>query len=384
MKDLYSSLEYHRSFACIDLTAIRANFDALKSRLAHGTKTMAVVKADAYGHGAVKVAKALEERADYFAVAAIDEAIELRESGIGNPILILSYTCPNQFEALLENDLIPSIYSYDDALKLSETAAGLGKTAAIHIAVDTGMGRIGYIPCEESADIIKSISELENIEVEGIFTHFACADSRDKTSAMAQKKRFDGFIALLESKGVSIPVKHACNSAAAIDFDSHYDMVRLGVSLYGLYPSDEVATDRISLKPAMEVVSHVIHVKDVEAGIGIGYGHTYVTSEKRRIATVCIGYADGFNRAFSNKGYVLIHGKKAPVTGRVCMDQIMVDVTDIDGVSVGDHAVILGTSGDEKITAEELGAMCDSFNYEVVCTFLPRVIRVYCEDGEMI
>lgn len=380
----HSSFEYHRSFACVDLTAIKSNFDTLKSRISPETKTMAIVKADAYGHGAVRVAKALEGRADYFAVADIEEALELRENGIKKPVLILSYTNPGLFGELVSNNLTATVYCLEDAVKLSETASELKKNAIIHIAVDTGMNRIGFEDCAESAKIIKKISELPFIEIEGIFTHFACSDSADKTSAFAQKNRFDKFIAQLEKEGVNIPVRHACNSAAVIDFDSHYDMVRIGISLYGLYPSDEVLADRVNLKPAMEVVSHIIHVKDVEAGAGIGYGHSYVTSDKIRVATVCIGYADGFNRAFSNRGYVLIGGKKAPVIGRVCMDQIMVDITGIDGVSVGDYVVIMGTSGDEKITAEELGSMCDSFNYEVICTFMPRVIRIYCENNEIV
>ena len=373
----HRSPEYHRSFAYIDLKAIKSNFDALKSRTSPGTKALAVVKADAYGHGAVRVAKALESRADYFAVAVIEEGLELRNAGIKKPILILSFTSPYQFEQLINNDLIPSIYCYEDAEKLSQTARKLGKKAVIHVAVDTGMSRIGFRDNEESADTVKKITELPFIEVEGLFSHFACADATDKASALSQKDRFDSFISLLEKRDVNIPIKHICNSAAIIDFDTHYDMVRMGVSLYGMYPSDEVFKDRITLKPAMEVVSHVIHIKVVEAGTKIGYGHTYTAPENRTIATVCIGYADGFNRAFSNKGYVLIKGKKAPITGKVCMDQIMVDITDIDGVEIGDHAVVLGKSGDEEITAEQLGEMCCSFNYEVVCTFMPRVIRLY-------
>ncbi len=379
----YKSLEYHRSFACIDLTAVKSNFDSLRSRLKPKTKTMAIVKADAYGHGALRVARALESRADYFAVAVIEEALELREGGIKNPILILAYTSPYQFETLIKNELIATIYSLNDAKILSETAVKLGKKAVIHVAVDTGMSRIGFGDSEESAETIKTIASLPFIEIEGMFTHFACADSGDKDSFLSQQKRFDGFIALLESKGVNIPLKHACNSAAIIDSDNHYNMVRMGIALYGLYPSDEVLSERVALRPAMEVVSHVVHVKDVEAGVGIGYGHTYVTKEKRRIATVCIGYADGFSRSLSNKGYVLIKGKKAPITGRVCMDMIMVDVTDIENVSVGDCAVIMGESGNEKITAETFGEMCGSFNYEVICTFMPRVIRVYYENGEI-
>ncbi|MDD7193677.1 MAG: alanine racemase [Clostridiaceae bacterium] len=375
--------DYHRSFACIDLDAIKSNFDSLKSRVPSSVKTMAVVKANAYGHGAIRVAKALEKKADYFAVAVIEEAIELRNGGIKNPILILSYTSPYQFEALINNELIPSVYRYEDAEMLSQEACRLGKTAVIHIAVDTGMSRIGFKDSEKSADTVKKISELPNIRVEGIFSHFACADAEDKACALGQKKRFDNFIAMLEERGLTIPVKHICNSASIIDFDFSYDMVRMGISLYGLYPSDEVKKDSVSLTPAMEVVSHIIHIKEIEAGTGVGYGHIYIAPEKRKIATVCIGYADGFNRAFSNKGYVLINGKKAPITGKVCMDQIMVDITDIKDAKIGDHVIIMGSSNGETITAEQLGQMCESFNYEVVCTFMPRVMRLYYENGEL-
>lgn len=384
METKHNSIEYHRSYVRVNLTAIKSNFDALKACLKPETKTMAIVKANAYGHGSVRVAKELESSADYFAVAALEEAMELRENGIKTPILILAYTSPSQYEELINNNIITTIYSLNDAKLLSQTAEKLGRKAVIHVAVDTGMGRIGFSDDAESAEIIETISKLPCIEIEGIFTHFACADMRDKTSALGQKKRFDDFIALIEEKNINIPVKHACNSAAILDLDCHYDMVRMGISLYGLYPSDEVMTERVKLTPAMEVISHVIHIKDVEPGIGISYGHTYVTKEKRRIATVCIGYADGFDRAYSNKGYVLINGKKAPIVGRVCMDQIMVDVTDIDDVHVGDNAVIMGKSKGETITAEELGAMCGSFNYEVICTFMPRVTRVYYENGKRV
>ena len=384
MRSKYSSLEYHRSFVRVDLAAIRSNFDALKGILAPETKTMAIVKANAYGHGSVRVARELEGKADYFAVAALEEAMELRENGIKTPVLILAYTSPSQYEELINNDIATTIYSLDEAKLLSGTAEKLGKKAVIHIAVDTGMGRIGFFDNEESIGTIEKISELPFIEIEGIFTHFACADMSDKTSAFSQKERFDKFISMLESRNINIPIKHASNSAAIIDLDCRYDMVRMGIALYGLYPSDEIDTDRIALTPAMEVVSHVIHIKDVEPGTGISYGHTYVTAEKRRIATDCIGYADGFNRAFSNKGYVLINGRKAPITGRVCMDQIIVDVTDIDDVRVGDDVIIMGESCGAVITAEGLGEMCGSFNYEVVCTFMPRVTRVYYDNDKRV
>ncbi len=340
---------------------------------------MAIVKANAYGHGAVRVAKALEERADYFAVADIEEALELRENGIKNPVLILSYTSPEYCDVLIENNVISTVYSFDDACKISQAASALDQKAVIHIAVDTGMNRIGFKDCDESVEIIEKISKLENIEVEGIFTHFACADCKDKSSATTQKERFDSFIKKLEERNVNIPIKHSCNSAGIIDLDCHYDMVRMGIALYGLYPSDEVHREKIHLKPAMEVCSRIIHIKDVEEGTGIGYGLTYVAPSKRKIATVCIGYADGYNRALSNKGYVIVNGKKAPITGRVCMDQIMVDITGIDGVNIDDYVIVMGSENGVSITAEELGEMCGSFNYEIICTFMPRVVRIYNE-----
>lgn len=373
-------LHYYRSYARINLACIRNNFDELKKRLAPETKTMAVVKADAYGHGSLEVAKTLENRADYFAVADIAEAVELREGGINTPILILSYTSPYQYEELIALDLTATVYSFADAEKISSMATKLGKTAKIHIAVDTGMGRVGFKDNEESADVVKSINELDNIFIEGIFSHFACADNADKSSAYEQKNRFDKFLALLDDRNVVIPIKHFCNSAAAIDLDCHYNMVRLGISIYGLFPSDEVNKEGLNLKPAMEIVSHIIHIKDVDEGTPIGYGHTYVSPSKRRIATVCIGYADGYQRAFSNKGVVLIRGKRAPVVGRVCMDQIMIDITGIDGVNVGDYVVIMGKNGDEVLSAEELGELAGSFNYEIICTFMPRVIRTYSDE----
>lgn len=378
------SLDFCGGAAYIDLDAIKSNFDALKSLLPSGTKAAAVIKADAYGHGAVETARALSDRADYFAVSVIDEALELRAAGIKTPVMLLSYAAPRRFAAAINNRVALTVYRFEDAEALSETAVRLGKEAVIHIAVDTGMNRIGFRPSAESLDTIKRLAALPNITVEGIFSHFSTADSGDKTYALEQKKKFDGFITALEKEGVRIPIKHICNSAGIIDFDFSYDMVRMGVALYGLYPSEEVDRGKIPLIPAMKVVGRVICVKDVGAGEPIGYGRSYITPEKQKIATVAVGYADGFKRAFSNKGYVLIKGKKAPVRGKVCMDQTMVDVTDIDGVKVGDEAVIMGESGGERITAELLGELCGGFNYEIICTFTPRIKRIYLENGKII
>ena len=368
---------YYRTFAKVDLQAICDNFDALKAKTAPNALSCSVVKADGYGHGSVRVAKVLEERTDYFAVAALEEAIVLRESGIKKPILILGYTHPSQFELLFVYDIIPVIYHVDDAEKLSEVAKEKGTRKKIHTAVDTGMGRIGFKPNEEGADEVKKISVLDGIELEGIFSHYAKADYIDKTSANRQTERFDRFFTLLSERGVEIPIKHICNSAGTIEFDRHYNMVRYGISLYGMYPSEEVDKSRVMLKPAMSVYSHVVHVKWIEKGDGVGYGQIYVADEKRKIATVSVGYADGYNRCMTGKGWVLINGKKAPIRGKVCMDQIMVDITDIDDVKVGDIVVLMGRYGEEEISAELFGELTHSFDYEVVCTFMPRVKRFY-------
>ncbi|MBQ7036317.1 MAG: alanine racemase [Clostridia bacterium] len=377
MDTLHKYPPYIRTFARVSLDAIKENLKVLKAPLKEGVLSMAVVKADGYGHGSVRVARHIEEDVDYFAVACLEEAVTLREGGIKKPILILSYTSPLLYDTVLDFDITPAILSLREAEKLSSLAAIRGKKAKIHVVCDTGMGRIGFTPTEESAGIVRQISLLPGIEIEGLFSHYACADAADKTDALCQMALFDTFIDLLNEKGVHIPIKHISNSAASMDFEKQYNMCRLGIAIYGLYPSDEMDTEKVKLTPAMEVISHVVFVKEVPKDFKIGYGHIYTAPEERRIATVSIGYADGYNRCMTGCGYVLIRGKKAPVVGKVCMDQIMVDVTDIPDVSVEDEAVILGRSGDETITAEDLGALCHSFNYEVVCNFMPRVARIY-------
>lgn len=367
---------YHRAFREIDLSAIEHNFNELSKRINPDTKKCAVIKADAYGHGAVEVAKRLENKADYFAVAAIEEALELRENGITAPVLILAYTHPELYGELIENDITAAIYSYEDACLLNEKAKTLGKKAKVHIAVDTGMSRIGFDTSDNSAEEIKKITELSNIFTEGIFSHFAKADFEDKSHAKEQEKFFDAFLHKLSLKGMDIPIKHLFNSAAILSFENKYDMVRMGVALYGISPFDYPA-DNIGLIPAMTVKTHIIHLHTVEEGTGVGYGHLYVAKEKRTIATLSIGYADGLKRRLSGIGYVLIGGKKAPITGRVCMDLVMVDVTGIENINIGDQAVIIGKSGNEEISAEEYGRMYGSFAYEVLSTFMPRVKKIY-------
>ena len=368
--------KYIRAYAKVNLEAISRNFDILKAHIGSNVKTMAVVKADAYGHGSTEVAKILARKADYFAVATLSEGIELRQQGIENPILVLGYTSPAEYDELLDYGIIPTLYNTDEAILLNAEAENKGKRAIVHIAVDTGMSRIGFKDDSTGIEAVKEISQLDSIEIEGIFSHYATADMKDKSFAAAQTDRFDDFISRLEALGISIPVKHLCNSAATIDLDKKYDLVRLGIALYGLFPSDEVRHE-LPLTPAMEVFSHVIHIKEIEAGTGVGYGQIYTAPDRRKIATVSIGYADGFNRCLSDGGYILINGKKAPLVGKVCMDQIMVDVTGIDNVGVGDRVVILGRSGDGEITADDFGRMANSFAYEVICTFMPRIKRVY-------
>lgn len=367
---------YFRSFAAIDLNAIEHNIGEIKKAIG-STPLLVAVKADAYGHGAVEVARHIEPMVDYMAVADIEEALELKRNGIKKPVLILSYTAPVFFDALIESDITATIYALDDALALNEAAARCGKKARVHIAVDTGMGRVGFLPSAEGADIVKEICALNGLFVEGLFSHLACADAPDKEDALCQLAEFDRFIGLLEERGVNIPVKHICNSAGSVCFEKKYDMCRAGIVAYGLYPSDSMKDSGLSLIPAMKVFSHVIHIKKVCKGFKIGYGHTYTADRERTIATISIGYADGFNRCLSNKGSVIINGAFAPVVGKVCMDMIMVDITDIDNVAVGDTAIIIGSEGDASIDAEDFGALTDSFNYEVVCNFSKRVKRVY-------
>ena len=374
--------QYLRAYAEINLDAIQHNILKVKERVGKDVKVMAVIKADGYGHGADAVAQSLNKIGiDAFAVAIIEEGIALRKKGIQSPILILGYTSPYQYGELVQYELTQTVFRYEMAEKISEFAKLLGKTAKIHIKVDTGMSRIGFKDNEESVEIIKKIKELPNIEIEGIFTHFACADETDKTSAYHQFERYMNFVERLEEEGVVIPIKHVSNSAAIIDFeDTRLNMVRSGIMTYGLYPSDEVDHNKIILEPALSFKSHIIYIKEVEAGVGVSYGSTYVTKKKTKIATIPVGYADGYPRALSSKGRVLIRGQYAPIIGRICMDQFMVDVTDIEGVQELDSVTLVGCDGENKITAEEVSKE-HSFNYEFICGLSKRVPRVYIENG---
>ncbi len=370
---------YLRCYAEISLEAIGHNIREVKKRLPEGVKLLGVVKANAYGHGAVPVASYLENQVDYFATATIEEAIELRENGISAPVLILGYVSPSQYSDLVEYDITQTIDSYAQALALEKEAARQNRKAKAHLAVDTGMTRIGFQVTEHDADEAAKIADLPHIELEGMFTHFSCADQEDKTYCSVQMEKYDKMTALLAERGVAIPLRHICNSAGIMEFDDHrFEMVRSGIITYGIYPSEEVKKERLDLIPALSWKSHVIHVKEVGPGIGVSYGATYVTEKPMtRIATVSAGYADGYPRALSNQGCVLIHGKKAPIIGRICMDQMMVDVTDIPDVQVEDVVTLVGTDGDETITIEEIANPAARFDYEMLCDISSRVTRVY-------
>lgn len=366
----------------IDLDAISDNFNAIRKKA--GVPVMAIIKADAYGHGAIPVAKLLEGKCAFFGVSSMLEALELRSAGLSTPILILGYTPPRAFPEAIQQEIRPTIFHYEDAVALSEAACQLGKEAAFHFAVDTGMSRIGFQVTEESADLCAKIAALPGLRAEGLFSHFATADCQDLCRAKRQAELFDAFDAMLKARGLEIPIRHLDNSAGLMNFDCHYDMVRSGIITYGMYPSDEVSPELLTLRPALQWFSRVTHVKLLPPGREISYGGTYVTTRDTSVATVSVGYADGYRRNLSGKFHVLIRGQKAPVLGRVCMDQLMVDVSGIPGVCVGDPVTLIGRDGEEEITIEQISAVADSFNYEFACGISRRVPRIYVRGGKTV
>lgn len=378
---------YNRVYAEISLDAVLHNLEAMRQKLAGQTKIMAVIKADGYGHGAVEIAEAVD-RLDYlygYGVATVEEGLILRSRGIDKPILILGYAFPDQYEEMIRAGIRPTVFTSETAQALSETAGRLGRECRIHFAVDTGMSRIGYPVTCEAADEMARLAALPHIMVEGIFTHFARADERDKTDAKNQLALFQRMLSLLAERGVTIPIRHCSNSAGIVELpEANLDLVRAGITMYGLWPSEEVDRSQIVLEPALSLYTHVAYVKDLPAGRAVSYGGTYVTPGPRRIATIPVGYADGYARGLSNCGDVLIRGKRAPIRGRVCMDQFMVDVTEIPGVKCGDKVVLIGADGDERIAMEEVGARSGRFNYEFVCGLGKRVPRVYVRGGNVV
>ncbi len=369
-----------RACAYIDLNAMLKNMNNMHNKIHTGTKILAVIKADGYGHGSVPIAKELESVGYVYgyAVATIEEGIELRKNGIIKPILVLGYVFPENYKTAIEENIILTVFTREAADELNSTAMEIGKKSRIHISVDTGMGRIGYSVCDESADEIAYISKLPGLCIEGCFTHFAKADEYDKKPTYEQISLFNKMIDMLDERGVAIPIKHCSNSAGIIEIpEANMDMVRAGITLYGLWPSDEVNRELIELNPVMSLISHVAYVKKIKKGQTVSYGGTYTADKDRIIATIPVGYGDGYPRSLSGKGSVLIHGQYAPICGRVCMDQFMVDVTDINNVKVGDCVTLIGTDGKETITVEELSELSGRFNYEFVCDINKRVPRSY-------
>ena len=375
-------MERFNNFVKINQDAILANYRAVCQKTK--VPVMAVVKADAYGHGAVQVAKLLAKECPFFGVSSVSEALELRRAGIDTPILILGHTPVSAFSLLVGAGIRPTIFSFEDAAALSREAEKQNVTAACHLAVDTGMSRIGFQADEASADICARIAALPNLLVEGLFSHFATADCADLQRSHQQAALFDRFYDLLQQRNVTVKIRHLDNSAGIMNFDTHYDMVRSGIVTYGMYPSDEVSPALLQLTPAMSWHSRVSHVKMLPAGRQISYGGTYETTAPTRVATIPVGYADGYRRSLSSKFYVLIHGKKAPILGRVCMDQMMVDVTHIPETAVNDQVTLIGTDGTETITIEQIAAAADSFNYEFACGISRRVCRCYTSGGKIV
>lgn len=378
---------YLRVCAEINLDAVAYNFKSMKENLTPGTKMIAVVKTDGYGHGAVPIA-CMAEDYDYiwgFAAATIEEAVLLRKAGIKKPILILGFVFPDAYEEVIRYDIRPAVFKPGMARQLSEEAVRQGKTVLMHIKVDTGMSRIGFKDNEESADVVKEISRLPGVEIEGLFTHFAKADEKDKANAHQQLSRYLAFSKLLEDRGVNVALHHCSNSAGIFDIpDANLDAVRAGVSIYGMYPSEEVNKFAVPITPVLTLKSHVVYIKDVEPGTAISYGGTFVAEKPMRVATIPVGYGDGYPRSLSNKGWVLIRGQRAPIVGRVCMDQFMVDVTDIPQAKEGDMVTLIGSDGGREITMEDMGELSGRFNYELACDIGKRVPRRFWMNGNVV
>lgn len=370
-----------RTWAEINLDRLKSNIENIRKITDPKAKIMAVVKADAYGHGYLECCHALlEGGADSFAVATVSEAKQLRRKGIDNPILILGVTFPEDAEELVKNDIMATVASVEYAKCLSEVASKLKKTVKVHIKVDTGMSRLGFLAqSEKTVEEICEIAKLPYVEIDGIFSHFACADEKMREYTELQFNRFINLIKALENAGLTIPCKHIANSAAIMMYpETHLDMVRAGVVLYGCYPSCDVDKKRLPLKPVMTLKSRITHIKEVEEGVGVSYGKTYITDKKTKIATVPVGYADGYLRCLSHKAKIEVGGQLCDIIGRICMDQCMIDVTNVNNINVGDEVILFG---DGKISADDVAKIMDTINYEVLCLVSKRIPRIYIEKG---
>lgn len=391
IKGLEYMIQKQRAWAEVDLDAIRNNIREIRRYVDKKTKILGVVKADAYGHGVFEVSQTLiENGADALGVAFLDEAIQLRRYGIDKPILILGYTPPECAKELVQNDIMPSVFHEEVARAVSDEAVRQGKTAKIHIKIDTGMTRVGFRyhgdeqTRRQTADIICRVARLPNIEMDGIFTHFASADETDSTYTRHQFELFCDLVQRIEKAGVMIPTKHVCNSAGTVMFpEMHLDMVRPGIILYGISPSEEVDRTKLHLIPAMQLKAEITNLKEVEAGVSVSYGRTYHTARTTKIATIPIGYADGFSRLLSNRAEVSVHGQKVPVIGTICMDQCMVDVSSVNTVSVGDEIILFGSDGSLNIPVEHIASQMGTIPYEILCVIGKRIPRVYLHNGKV-
>ncbi len=383
---MYDLKKMRAAWAEVDLDALAHNIREVKRLTAGNVLVSAVIKADGYGHGAKRIAQTLlDNGADRLAIAVLDEGIELRQAGFEVPVLVLGYTDPERAAEVLNYGLEQAVYSWELAEALSKEAVRQSKTVKVHIKVDTGMGRIGLQPNGETVQLIKQIAALPNLVVEGLFTHFAVADAVDKEYTQGQYARFRWVVDALEAEGLHINIKHCGNSATIIDLpDMHMDMVRAGIMLYGLRPSDEVMLHKLELKQVMALKVRISHVKEIEAGQSVSYGRRFIAARKSTIASLPIGYADGYTRMLSGKAEALVKGKRVPVVGRICMDQCMIDVTGIEDVKVGDEVVLFGEQQGEWIYIDELAEKLGTINYEIVCMISKRVPRVYKKDGEIV
>ena len=379
-------MEKNRVHADIDLDAVVSNLENMKKGLPKDTSIACVIKSDAYGHGVVPIAKTVSGLSYVWGlcVATVDEALDLRSSGIKKPILILGYTFPDSYEDMINNDLRPAILTYEMAEAYSKAAERLSKKVYCHIKLDTGMGRIGFSCDDFALSEIEKVFTLKNLVPEGIFTHFARADEAEREATDRQFSLFTHAVGELSKKGIAFDIRHCSNSAAAISYPGDsLDMIRAGITMYGLWPSSEV-DHSFPLKPALSLYSSVSFIKTVDEGVSISYGGTYTTQGKTVVATIPVGYGDGYARSLSNKGSVLIRGKRARILGRVCMDQFMVDVTGIPGVIAGDKVTLVGRDGDDEITLEELGGLSGRFNYEFACCLGNRIPRLYYRGGRLV
>jgi alanine racemase len=355
-------------------------------RVSKSKDIIAVIKADGYGHGALDIAPTiLENGATRIAVAVVSEAVELRRGGIDAPIMVLGFTPPSLSDMLLRYDIEQTVYSYELAKEISAMAKKKNKVAKLHIALDTGMGRIGFLPDRESVEEVYKISRLPNIIIEGLFSHFSSADEEDKTYTNNQLDKYNYFYNELLNKGVKINIRHVANSAAIIDLpETHYEAVRPGIILYGYYPSDEVLKNEINLKPVMSLKTNIVHIKKLPAGEYISYGRKYKTTRESVIATLPVGYADGYTRLLFNKAKVIVNGCYAPVIGRICMDQCMIDITDIKDVKLGDEVILMGEDKNLSFTADSIAELLGTINYEVTCMISKRVPRVYMKGNKVV